>query len=378
MIMTLLLVTFEFLQGNMKAADHLMAGGIQLLKDNLTILQGAAGRPRSKKLTSDEFEDVEHMLPRLSVSSSVTHFCNLQSRQFAELRGSGVGSLPDADGQTGLPRLLALWSEFSTRALVFVCQSFRNQLLQLKYDVTEVEERQTQLLLRLRQWRALLDQYLVGAKSETVRYSLKMLIPHWLMVYIFTSCVLDPTDLSYDHFEPEFREINTRCAELLAMEIYQEGSATAQSFRNKIKFSLGDGLITPLALVIGKCRIHDVRMEAAEMFRLLPREAAWDAQALIIGKLGLVLMEERARVIHGYVPSNSRWFWTGGEWDIDNRVLHSRYVRIVPAEDGSPIHLGMTLDLDSLPDICGEVGCTKDHSYLPLRHARSGLRDVMH
>lgn len=365
MIMTLLLVTFEFLQGNMKAADQLMVGGLQLLKDNLKILREASGhlQPKSKQLTIDEFEDVEHMLPNLSVCSSVTHFCNLQSRQFAELKGAGVGSLPDADGRTSLPRALALWSDFSTRALVFICQAFRNQLARLKYDVAEAEERQLQLLLRLRQWRAVLDQYYAGAKSEAVRHSVKMLIPQLLMIYIFVSCVLDPTDLAYDNFEPEFREINARCADLLAMKMCKEDGAATRGIKNKIHFSLGDGLITPLAIVIGKCRNHDVRMEAAEMFRLLPREGAWDAQALVIGKLGLVLLEERVRVVRGYVPSDCRWFWTGGEWDTGNRLLHSQYVRIVPAEDGSAIRREMTLDLDRLPDICGEVGCTKDHSF---------------
>jgi hypothetical protein len=338
----MLLVTFELLQKNTKAADGLMASGITLLKNSIVILRDVSHRQRPQ-LRSDTVDDdvqgIEYMLPCLSVMSGYTHFFNSQHGLYSSVRVSTRGKLPEP-GQTSIHNTLALWGDFYTRNMIFVVQALRHHLCNLPCDRVEAKCNQKEFLEHLQRWREILNAYVArqtnNSRSEK---ALRLVQIHCLMCIVFTNCCLDKTEMAYDAFEDEFRQILKCCADFLV----NPGPAP------KIHFTFGGGNLTPpLSLVAAKCRNHKVRMQALETLKRLSwREGAWDAKTHLIGKSGQIMLEEYGRDEMGIIPSTSRWVWTGAHWNLDRRHMVAEYTRVGFDNGGFPVQTRLALDIDS-------------------------------
>jgi hypothetical protein len=337
----MLLVTFELLHENTKSADGLMASGITLLKNSITMLRDVSHRqrPRLRSGAVDEdIQGIEYMLPCLSVMSGYTHFFNSQHGLYSSLRVNTRGELPEP-GQASIHNALALWGDFYTRNMIFVVQALRYHLCSLPCDRVEAKCDQKEFLEHLQRWRAILNGY-VASQTKTSRSekALRLVQIHHLMCTVFTNCCLDKSEMVYDAFEDEFRQILERCADFLA----NPGPAP------KIHFTFGGGNLTPpLSLVAAKCRNHKVRMQALESLKNLSwREGAWDAKTHLIGKSGQIMLEEYGRDEAGIIPSTSRWVWTGAHWSLDRHQMVAEYTRVGLNDGEVPVQTRLTLDID--------------------------------
>jgi hypothetical protein len=357
-IMTMLLITFELLQGNMEMVDSLMTSSIQLLKESLsqyrqdTSLQDKAVRGR----TEEDFNDIEHMLPFLSIMAGWTPFLKGQTRNLGLWETSAVDDVPDL-GYRSARELQANWSRFFARTSAFAGQAMTKVLQSCSTDADpELSREQQTYLSLLDKWRDVLDLGLaraVTASNDQAKRAIQLMQLHHLMANITLKCCLDPTDMIWDAYDNEFVILVERC---LAFAI-----ETKPAYR--ARFTLSMGLLSTLGPAIAKCRNHNTRMRALEIARRMPwREGAWDADAELFGKLGAVLLEERGRDANGFISAENRWTWLDGNWNIEKKILYGRYVRSVPDRSGNPVIMWLELGMDEWPDVCGDISCVVDHA----------------
>ncbi|KAF6817434.1 hypothetical protein CSOJ01_02356 [Colletotrichum sojae] len=402
-IMTLLLIAFEFIQGNMKSVDSLMMNGMRLIQDSVSIMKGPMKKsiydlrsspestPSPASTTSatltlssssssssftaspspspphreEEIDDIGHLLPCLSLMSGFTHFFNSHRATIHLMNSTPTPELPEP-GVTPVARLQTLWGQYFTRAVVFIMRAMQLQLASLPHpDPDAALREQPTHLACIRMWGSVLDQYLADdgraasptgePLDEATRRALKMIQIHRLVVRIVVACCLDRSDMAYDAYEPHFRE-------LLGMTV--DFMRSDPEPLSRIAFTFAEGLTTPLTVIVSKCRNHDLRMRAARLMASLSwRDGAWDGKALVVGKMGVVMLEESARDADGRVPAGSRWGWMDAKWDLERREVVSTYLRLnaSSSEEGAPTYAQLVLDIDSPLDACGRFGCHGRH-----------------
>ncbi|KAF6839150.1 hypothetical protein CMUS01_04345 [Colletotrichum musicola] len=372
-IMTLLLIAFEFIQGNMKSVDSLMMNGMRLIQDSVSIMKGPMKKsiydlrsspestPSPASTTSapqreEEIDDIGHLIPCLSLMSGFTHFFNSHRATIHLMNSTPTPELPEP-GVTPVAKLQTLWGQYFTRAVVFIMRAMQLQLASLPHpDPDAALREQPTHLACIRMWGSVLDQYLADDPlDEATRRALKMIQIHRLVVRIVVACCLDRSDMAYDAYEPQFRE-------LLGMTV--DFMRSDPEPLSRIAFTFAEGLTTPLTVIVSKCRNHDLRMRAARLMASLSwRDGAWDGKALVVGKMGVVMLEESARDAEGRVPAGSRWGWMDAKWDLERREVVSTYLRLNAsgAVEGAPTHAQLVLDIDAPLDACGRFGCHGRH-----------------
>ncbi|KZL63605.1 c6 zinc finger domain-containing protein [Colletotrichum incanum] len=363
-IMTLLLIAFEFIQGNMKNVDSLMGTGMRLLENKITLLHGLQSGIESgdgeeyvssqlrRNAPDDEMDDIEHLLPCLCLMAGFTHFFTSHRNSVLLMNSNPKLQLPKP-GITVLAKLQTLWGQFFTRAVVHVMRTVHDQLNYNPMDLIKAAEEQEKFVEYIAMWNDVLETYLSDPTIDAdTRRTLDSIQIHRLLIHIVISCSLDRSEMMYDMFEQEFRELLSRVIRYLR----DPGPIS------KVSFTFSEGLTSPLAMIIGKCRNHELRMQGIHALNNLSwRESAWDGQALVVGKSGVVLLEERGMDENGVIPPDSRWIWMSGKWDIEKRELLATYFRLTPNEDGTPFHAQLTLDMDNLTYSCDLIGCTGRH-----------------
>ncbi|KAK1467748.1 hypothetical protein CCUS01_07015 [Colletotrichum cuscutae] len=368
-IMTLLLVGFEFIQGNMNNVDTLTGTGMRLLENKISLTQrpprranenGATSTKNSQSVATqlrrgvrdDEMEDIEHLLPCLSLMSGFTHFFNSHRTAMPMMNGTPILELPEP-GVTVVAKLEVFWGQFFTRAVVHIMRCLHDQLRYKQRNITQAALEQATFLSYIRMWDSVLEVYLKDPSLEdNARRALRKIQIHRLLIHIVISCGLDRTDMCYDAFEADFRDLLNR----IVTYMRDPGPIS------KVGFTFSEGLTTPLATIVAKCRNHELRMQAVHLLNTMAwRESAWDGKALVIGKSGVVMLEERGMDANGFIPSGSRWVWMSGKWDLEKRELVATYLRLMPNEDGSPVYAHLELDMDNLLDTCSMVGCHGRH-----------------
>jgi len=338
LIITLLLVAYEFLQGNLQGADGLMETGIGLLRDAIPILREThTGRKGPRTVIDDEMRDLEHLLPYLSVMSGYTGFCSGQHRLYPRAITAPETQLP-VPGVTSPAKMLSAWGGFLTHALIFNLQAAQWQSGRVARDKVRLQMEQGKFLAQLRRWREIMLDYRERLSNDTrMRRAMRLVRLQYLQILITLSCCLDTTDMSWDGFEPEFREMLRLCNEFL-------GDPEPMS---KIRFTFeGGSLAAPLMGIAVKCRRRDLRMKAVAAFRKLSwRECAWDGKALLCGA-GLAVLEEGERNDRGQIPPSGRYAWTGVNWDSERRRLVAEYTKSMPDENGARQKRRLALDVD--------------------------------
>ncbi|KAF3353739.1 hypothetical protein VdG1_08045 [Verticillium dahliae VDG1] len=142
------------------------------------------------------------------------------------------------------------------------------------------------------------------------------------------------------------------------LELFSDDDDDKDGAGGNPSLTLGEGVASPLFFALRSCRDRAVRTRAAHAVGRIPwRDSGFDAQAMIVGKLGAVVMEEAARDADGFIPAEARWFWMGGEWHVGKRAVVATYVRHAPDELGRQITKQLTLGVDDWGNICRLAGC---------------------
>jgi hypothetical protein len=361
LINTLLLLAYELLQGNMTGADGLMTTGIRLLRDSVPILRetvpSTSGpspppQPPRRLMVPDahdrELADMEHMLPYLSIMSGHTlGACAPQLRLYSHLISCPNPSSMRPLGPMPPAQLLSAWGRFHAHAIVFSLQargmhtgpatfvpesgpSAGPAHPPLPHDPVQVETERVRFLAGLGHWREVIpearERAAAGSDGRT-RRALRLVHMQYLATLIDASSCRDMSDMAYDAFEPEFRELLRLCGECVAEAEREPVSKIGFTFE-------GGSIAAPLTLIASKCRRREVRLKAVSLSKRLSwREGAWDAKTLLCA-LGAVLLEEEARNARGFVEAKDRVRWSGVTWDRERRLVIGDYIHVLHAPDG--------------------------------------------
>lgn len=342
-MMTLLLVVYEILQGNLSAADSLLSYGLGMFRYLTTPSPDTA-------MTSVEVVDVEHILPCLAVMGMFTHQLNSSWAHILQLRAEPEFTIPEF-GIDNIPAVYSCWGRFYTHAVTCLCQiSYGNN-----FSIFEAVARRGSFLSCLSRWKPTLKTYLDSCGTGTIdRRALRLILIHWQVLWISVSCCLDPTGVAFDAFTDEFRDMLYRSMKFIRDDI---------AIDRPLLMTFGEGVFMPLLCVVTCCRNHDLRMTAAAVAYELPwQEGTWDTRVVLLGQLGSVLMEEKGRDESGFIPPSSRWYWRGGDVSPESRRMTSLYLRHSPDEHGNAVTKSLSIDLERRPDICSAAGCLKDHA----------------
>lgn len=332
LVMTLLLLAFELMEGNLTAVDGIMKSGLLLLRDPFLMLESKSGeetRYDSLRSTHRDLEDIEHLLPLISLMSGYTFFCKSQHTMF-QTPGSPMSSADLHPCPKSIGEIIVQWGNTFKLCILFVTRVTVHEPDRLD-DVSSTEETQSCLLRCLRHWKDVLHDNQYGpANTKDQRLGLDLVFIQQIMCTILVSCCTDTTAMTYDSFGAEFLDIVDRCALFL-----QDRGKTP-----RIPFVFNGGnLASAISLVVAKCRHLKTRMRAVELFKRIPwREGSWDRQAIICN-IGQAALEERERDKDGHIKATSRWVWSNTQWDHPSGYPLAEYTRSLPRDDGLPIRV---------------------------------------
>lgn len=353
-VSTLLLVVFELVQGQARIAETLLDSSLRILKDLITIFQTNT-EEQAKRVRDSGFQDMEHVLPCISVMSHLSNISRPQ-HQFPsffqvepELRSGDLDC-------SSVSEFFSSWGRFFTSGSIFVGHSASTVTSTNPPDDIAVMRREV-FLSQLQRWKDVMDHY---ARSPLVddasKKALRIAQIHWLLLHISLTCCLDATQVAYDAFKEEFRELTMKC-----IGLYRD----SLSHPRPTSVLLGQGLILPLCTVVRACRDHDIRMMAVEALNELPPSMVpWDIISTMDGILGAVLLEEIGRDKDGSVPPQARWFWLRDE-DAPaegTEKCGKIYQCVMLGEDGQQVYASLS-PLDNVRrEICTVRRCAGIHS----------------
>lgn len=159
--------------------------------------------------------------------------------------------------------------------------------------------------------------------------ALALLQIHHLATKIMLAGVIFNREMSYDQFEPEFREM----LELMKLAMDNNGN-DFNYWERGMSFQLG--LASPLCLIVMRCRHRGLRREAISLLRSLPDEGAWEPG--LIAVLGTWIMElEEEGVVTGIIPETSRAIFTRISEIPKGRIALFQCVKRTGGPDGGPV-----------------------------------------
>ncbi|KAJ0159865.1 hypothetical protein CTA2_8979 [Colletotrichum tanaceti] len=393
-VTTLLLVVYELLQGEPKTAELLLNSCLGMLKDCITMFEGGgsgSGAPEATTPTittptttttrhhhhhhhyprDSEFDDMEHVLPCIAAMSHLSQSLQPLRRHthhhhppFRIDPGADLDHDPERDS---ISRFFISWGRFFTFGVGFVGSSADDTAGPAA--LAALAAHQQTFLARLRRWRAVIQYYAQSPRVDAgTKKGLRIVQIHWLLLRITLACCLDPTEVAYDAFGAEFRDLTAQCVGLYRDCVSQPRPTSVL---------LGQGLILPLCTVVRACRDHDVRMTALRALREIPSSmVSWDVVSAMDGILGALLLEETGRRRDGFVPPESRWFWledvpaaVAQETGTGTGLAHGKlkvYQRLSPGHDGKAVLTKLRTTSDMSSRICKAAGCNKEHVLDPV------------
>jgi len=168
LIMSLLLITFELLQGNMEGVDRLMTTSIHLLRPSLTQHHR---HDVGGKHAEDDVTDIEHMLPFLSIMGGWTPFLPMQRTNLALWDVSpGAGPSEVLSCTANVVQIQTEWSRFFSRACAFTSQAFTTIMQTHPPSVPEsLVAQQQAYLAHLSEWKAILSTALLRTSNNSIK-----------------------------------------------------------------------------------------------------------------------------------------------------------------------------------------------------------------
>ncbi|KAK4222019.1 hypothetical protein QBC38DRAFT_490832 [Podospora fimiseda] len=332
--LTLLLVAYEFLQGDMETADGLMTSGIRLLQDSLMMLRG-------KQQDDVELqEDMEYILPLLSVwgGSSPNSVHSFRPSIFLDVEEES--QLPVL-GQASTVKFIYLWGRFHSQCITFITQAMQHTFSSTSTTPQDnLHKEQARLFALLRQWQGIITDYntAVHPEDQRTRKALRLIYLQHCTDLVYLSWCLDTTDMACDAFEVEFRSI---------LQITNEFLVDKMSFSTTGYNFSGGSVAGPLILVATKCRNREIRLGALQNLRKMSwMDGTWDTKMMACCRC-LILLEESGRDERGRIEAENRWLWTGIHSDFtDGRKIIGEYTKVMADERGHVVRRYLSLDID--------------------------------
>ncbi|KAI1774225.1 hypothetical protein F4818DRAFT_76798 [Hypoxylon cercidicola] len=333
MMATLLFIVFENMQGNYHSSGNLIRSGIKVL----TNIRNKGSDPRSivhrqwhRYLTTprDEVDEMTDMFARHSVASAFVPFAHgkfAYHMLFTEDESDEVDFGLHSPFTFTVPQTLEqarqIWIYLMVQLADFLSKaSWHNLHPDYDFDDAAAFREQAIFLALLGDLGVGLDALLFTAMDGRQTQVLELLRLHQAVAVVATSCCLDPTEMAYDDYLPQFEDVVRRCRFLFGAEA------------SRVGFTNDAGRLPLLAFAGAKCRCARVRREVVELMRASDwREGSSDSSSLANAIAGLMKLEGQDGGDSGAVPEKERRYaWSNMFWDFEGRQMHVEYTKVLP------------------------------------------------
>ncbi|KAI1411898.1 hypothetical protein F5Y13DRAFT_164576 [Hypoxylon sp. FL1857] len=341
MAATLLFIVFENMQGNYHTSGSLIRSGIKVLTgirdtgtDNRSILR----RQWHRYMTTprDEVDEMTNMFARHSITSACIPFSHGKYAYhilFTEEESSDVEPSLASPFTFTVPQTLEqareIWDYLMVQLANFQSKvAWHNLNPEYDFDDSLAYQEQAMYLSLLSDLGVGLDSLLFTSMDIRESKGLELLRLHHKIAVVAISCCLDPTEMMYDEYLPQFEDVVERCR--LFMKFPNDVPV-------KVGFINDAGRLPLLGFIGAKCRSARVRLQVVELLKASDwREGPWDSWSLANAVSGLMKIEgqlELADAEH-IVPAKARYMWSNVFWDFEKQQMHAEYTKLLPNEFG--------------------------------------------
>ncbi|KAI1633775.1 hypothetical protein F4809DRAFT_568215 [Biscogniauxia mediterranea] len=314
LIVSILFLVYEVMQGNCESVDSVAHKAIEALKGNLGSLRPEID-PRTQvgsALDDEGVREADYFLLRLvtfGACCSPLYHSQWKSDAYEETWPQ-TSTVPD--WKASQKDILAAYDRHNTAGLVWGFRAYQGTVVGTTTNAMKLQQGQSTIIAQSLAWCQFMVDKLRVETDPKQAYLWKVLLSGAKVQAIFGTY--------YDDKAEEERVWDTRAKDCLyaislvesIVEGWKHPSGFPPMFEDKV-FPVIRGVIT-------RCRDRKARFRALELCRRLVGPW-WENRTILIGYEALVAYEESARDETGFIPYKDRYQWIGFKWDEDHTAL---------------------------------------------------------
>ncbi|KAI2785253.1 hypothetical protein F4815DRAFT_13192 [Daldinia loculata] len=312
LIVSILFVVFEAMQGDTDTIDRLIHSAILALESSMSGSMTFGSR-LPPTLDDEGVREADYFLARLSgFSSLLSPFYPAILRNKAYRRTwLCKDAIPSSDQST--QQIEHTFERYTTYMLFWCFRTAQTKLFNIPMDLMKFHEEQALAIDQTKIWCEFLESKVDQEKDPVQCWSWKIMLVEAKMFTVHVRYRPDPEEFEamWDSQLPICREVITLAESVLQEENPLTG-ALPPLFEDKLQ--------PILRSLTCKCRDYDVRSRALALCQKI--SGPWfENKAMVVGMKILVELEERERDASGLIPYRSRLRWTISSWNNDRTEL---------------------------------------------------------
>ncbi|KAI0850923.1 hypothetical protein F5Y00DRAFT_231174 [Daldinia vernicosa] len=312
LIISILFIVFEAMQGNTETIDRLMHSAILALESSLSGSMTFGSR-LPPTLDDEGVREADYFLARLSgFNSLLSPFYPAILRNKAYQRTWLCrDAIPSSDQST--QQIEHNFERHTTYMLFWCFRTVQTKLFNNPTDFMKFQEEQTLAIDQSEIWCEFLESKVEQEKDPVRCWSWKIMLVEAKMFNIYAHYRHDPEECEamWDSQLPICREVIA-----LAESVLQEGSPLTGTLPPLFE----DKLQPMLRSLTCKCRNYNIRSRALALCQKL--SGPWfENKAMVVGMKILIELEEQQRDASGFIPYRSRLRWSISSWNDDRTEL---------------------------------------------------------
>ncbi|OTA93265.1 hypothetical protein M434DRAFT_395822 [Hypoxylon sp. CO27-5] len=311
LIVSILFVMFEAMQGDTDSVDRIMHSARILLKDSMTSM--GSERQVSSALDDEGVREADYFLTRFSgYNSLLSPFYPSLLREQASEREYGLVTEPVPDETESFRQVELVFERSTTSALIWCFRTCQAGIFGRPLDMDKNRVEQALVLSRANEWCEFIKKKLEQETDPLQRRSWMIMLVEAKMftVYAMYSYDAGEREILWDARVDDCREV----VDLAESILNDMGPITV------LPPLFEDKLVPTLRCLMCKCRDYEVRTRALALYRRLV--GPWlENRAILVGMQILIELEERDRDASGFIPVKSRYRWNVSSWNKDRSEL---------------------------------------------------------
>ncbi|KAI0380986.1 hypothetical protein F5Y04DRAFT_289187 [Hypomontagnella monticulosa] len=310
LVISILIIIFEAMQGNVGNIDQIMHSALIMLKDYLSSLNGK--QQASASLDDEGIQEADFFLTRLFAFSS------LLSPTYTSLIGSSAfqkhwlvrDPIPDWDDD---PRKIEIeFERYTTSTIIWCFRQTQTSSVARALDLVECIDEHRMVSNRADAWCDFIERKIGHETDPAQRRTWRTILVQAKMFSVYTTHFhgLEDGERVWDSRLDDLRD-----AVDLAEVVLNDTNSSASSTR-----LVEDKLLPVMRCFICRCYDYKIRMKALALCsKITP---PWfEKEAIMVGLKVKIEFEERARDASGFIPYRSRYRWDYLSWNEDRTEL---------------------------------------------------------
>ncbi|KAI8966801.1 hypothetical protein F5Y11DRAFT_4315 [Daldinia sp. FL1419] len=319
LIVSILFIIFEAMQGNTETIDRLMHSATSALESAVSSMTFGARMPPT--LDDEGIREADYFFARLSGFSSLLSpfYPTILQNQAYQRTWLCNDAIPG--NNEDIRQIEQGFERYTTYMLFWCFRTIQTKMLKNTMDYVKFEQEQRLAQSQSKIWCEFLTGKIDQEKDMVQCQAWKVMLVEAKMFSIFAKYKHDKEECEamWDAQLPTCREVVA-----LAESVLQEGSPLAGPLPPLFE----DKLQPMMRSMTCKCRNYEVRSRALALCQKL--SGPWfENKAMIVGMRILVELEEHQRDASGHIPYSARLKWSVSSWNEDRSELRMVLMKIL-------------------------------------------------